>query len=38
MAVTSSLQFPALEKPENEFIWKQENKNILSKHAKTLPF
>ena len=33
MAVTSSLQFPALEKPENE-----KNKNMLSKHGKTLPF
>ena len=31
MTETSSLRFPALEKPVNEFIQEQENKNTLSK-------
>ena len=31
MAETSSLRFPALEKPVNEFIQEQEDKKILSK-------
>ena len=31
MAETSSLGFPALENPVNEFIQGQENKNTLSK-------
>ena len=31
MTQTSSLRFPALEKPVNEFIQEQENKNTLSK-------
>ena len=36
MAETSSLGFPALENPVNEFIQGQENKNI--KNLETLPF
>lgn len=31
MAETSSLRFPELEKPVNEFIYEQQNKNTLSK-------
>ena len=38
MAETSSLGFPALENPVNEFIQGQENKNTLSKTWRLMAF